>query len=47
MTNGSGHGKALIDPTARAVTFWLRRDPRSLNWWWNALTVPAKIADTA
>jgi hypothetical protein len=38
---------SLIAPTRRAIDFWLQRDPRSLNWWWNELSVPATIADTA
>ena len=33
--------------TNRAIEFWLRRDPRSLNWYWNELAVPAQIANTA
>jgi chondroitin AC lyase len=38
---------SLALATKRAIEFWLRRDPRSLNWYWNELAVPAQIANTA
>ena len=38
---------SLALATNRAIEFWLRRDPRSLNWYWNELAVPSQIADTA
>lgn len=38
---------SLALATNRAIEFWLRRDPRSLNWYWNELAVPAQIANTA
>ena len=48
VVRGGGAGAAaLVQPTARALEFWLATDPRSLNWWWNELSVPARIADTA
>jgi hypothetical protein len=25
----------LVEATERAILFWLKTDPRSLNWWWN------------
>ena len=38
---------SLALATNRAIEFWLRSDPRSLNWYWNELAVPAQIANTA
>ena len=41
VVRGGGAGAAaLVQPTARALEFWLATDPRSLNWWWNELSVP-------
>jgi chondroitin AC lyase len=37
----------LVLATNHAIEFWLRSDPRSLNWYWNELAVPAQIANTA
>jgi hypothetical protein len=25
----------LVEATERAILFWLKSDPQSLNWWWN------------
>jgi chondroitin AC lyase len=43
----AANDSALIEPTLRAIGFWLKTNPRSDNWWWNELEVPARIADTA
>ena len=45
--NGSGPAAALVPRTRSAIDYWLKTDPRSLNWWWNELQVPARIADAA
>ena len=34
-----------MEPTRLAIEFYLQTDPRSANWWWNELRVPARIAD--
>jgi chondroitin AC lyase len=38
---------SLAQPSHAAVKYWLERDPRSLNWYWNELAVPAKVSSVA
>jgi hypothetical protein len=37
----------LLEPTLRAIRFYLKVDPQSDNWWWNQLRAPARVADAA